>query len=74
MDINKTMKRRKNEWMIKADRDAQKILDEIRFIRLRKGLDRDKISYKDLLNGALRYPPLLDILKKAEIKRSRENE
>ena len=71
-NINKANERRIKEWQIKSDIELKQKIDELRRIRYGAGLDKDLISYNELIKGAFRFEPLIETLKKAEIKRSRE--
>lgn len=68
-DYNKIQKRREDLWLIKSDKELKNTLDNIRDARIKKNLDsvRDKTTYNDLLKGAFRFEPLLDILKRAKL-------
>jgi hypothetical protein len=72
VDFKKREEERNSEWHVKLDKELKTTCDDIRRIRLRSGLDDDKLPYKDLFKGAFRFEPLLDILKKAEIKRNKK--
>ena len=70
-DRNSIEKRQKifhEIWMLKTKREVKKKLDDIRIARIKNGLDNNMKSYSDLIEASLRFDPLLDILKKAEIK------
>ena len=72
-DINKSTERRRKEWVIKSDIDLKNTVDEIRRERVIKGLDNETISYNELLKASFRFTPLIDILKKADIKRGQND-
>lgn len=73
VNLNNRDERRKNQWMIKSDKIVKKEFDEIRRFRFEKKLDNELIPYSELIKASLRFDPLKDILKKANIKRN-ENE
>jgi hypothetical protein len=68
-DYKKIEARKQNEWMIKSDKELQKTIDAIRRERYLKELDNKPESYNEIIKAAFRFPPLLDILKKAELKK-----
>jgi hypothetical protein len=71
-NLNKIEERRLKEWQIKSDIELKQKIDELRRIRYGNGLDKELITYNDLLKGAFRFEPLIETLKKAEIRRGRE--
>lgn len=73
-DYRKIEKARRDLWLIKSDKEVKKIADEIRTSRLRKGLDNEPLEYGEMIKASFRFDPLLDILKKADIKRSKNEQ
>ncbi len=71
-NYDKINNRRKVEWHIRSDIELKKVLDDIRYERYKRRLDQVKpIDYNELLKASFRFKPLLDVLKEADIKRSK---
>lgn len=62
------------KWMIKSDEDLKRTIDQIKRERYTKGLDDKPESYSEVIKAAFRFEPLLDILKKAEIKKNKKGQ
>lgn len=74
-NINEREKKRKEFWLIKfkEGQETKKKMDEIRNERMGKKLDFGKpIPYEQLVNAVFRYPPAIDILKRAKIDWQKE--
>jgi len=63
------MDMRTKKWMIKSDDELKRTLDIIRRERYANEIDDKPESYSELLKAAFRFEPLIDILKRAEIKK-----
>lgn len=73
-DYKKIEQRKESEWLVKSDIGLKKTLDSLRRERYIKGLDEKPASYNEMLKAAFRFDPLIDIMKKAEIKKNHGGE
>jgi hypothetical protein len=73
MNLDKTKNRRENEWVIKTRKELKQKMDDIKRQRIKNKLDDPlrPIGYGELVEASFRFEPLLDILKKADIKRDK---
>ena len=66
----KIEERRNNDWIVRLNRELKMKADDIITERRKRGLDNKDLEYKELFNACFRYDPLLDLLKKANIKKN----